>query len=57
MQKITPFLWFDDQAEEAMNFYVSLLQDKDAEKSGRAMKAMLQMTKIDIKGLTQAYEQ
>jgi predicted 3-demethylubiquinone-9 3-methyltransferase (glyoxalase superfamily) len=156
MQKITPFLWFDDQAEEAMNFYVSifknskvvsitrygdegpgpkgtvmvvsfqlegqeflalnggpqftfspavsfvvncetqsevdefweklsqggeknqcgwlqdkyglswqvvptilskLLQDKDAEKSGRVMKAMLQMTKIDINGLKQAYEQ
>ena len=24
MQKITPFLWFDQQAEEAMNFYVSI---------------------------------
>jgi predicted 3-demethylubiquinone-9 3-methyltransferase (glyoxalase superfamily) len=24
MQKITPFLWFDNQAEEAMNFYVSI---------------------------------
>jgi predicted 3-demethylubiquinone-9 3-methyltransferase (glyoxalase superfamily) len=24
MQKITPFLWFDDKAEEAANFYVSL---------------------------------
>ncbi|WP_029907141.1 VOC family protein [Caulobacter sp. UNC358MFTsu5.1] len=24
MQKITPFLWFDTQAEEAANFYVSL---------------------------------
>jgi predicted 3-demethylubiquinone-9 3-methyltransferase (glyoxalase superfamily) len=24
MQKITPFLWFDTQAEEAMNFYVEL---------------------------------
>jgi predicted 3-demethylubiquinone-9 3-methyltransferase (glyoxalase superfamily) len=23
-QKITPFLWFDDKAEEAMNFYVSI---------------------------------
>ena len=22
MQKITPFLWFDNKAEEAMNFYV-----------------------------------
>src|SRR5689334_8495690 len=25
MQKITPFLWFDGQAEEAMNYYVSLI--------------------------------
>ena len=24
MQKITPFLWFDNNAEEAMNFYVSI---------------------------------
>jgi predicted 3-demethylubiquinone-9 3-methyltransferase (glyoxalase superfamily) len=27
MQKITPFLWFDDQAEEAANFYCSLFKD------------------------------
>ena len=156
MQKITPFLWFDGKAEEAMNFYVSIfknsktvsinrcgdsgpgpkdsvmsatfelegqqfmalnggpiftfspaisffvncgtqeevdelceklsdggepqrcgwlkdkfgvswqiipsalgemLQDKDAEKSKRVMQAMLQMVKIDIKGLKRAYEQ
>jgi predicted 3-demethylubiquinone-9 3-methyltransferase (glyoxalase superfamily) len=156
MQKITPFLWFDDKAEEAMNFYVSifknskvgtvtrygeagpgpkgtvmsatfqldgqeffalnggphykftpavsffvncetqqevdelwdklsaggrkdrcgwlqdryglswqiipsvlgkLLQDKDAKKSQRVMQAMLQMEKLDIKKLEQAYEQ
>ncbi len=156
MQKITPFLWFDGNAEEAMNFYVSifknsrvvsvtrygeagpgqkgkvmtgtfqldgqeffvlnggpqfaftpaisffvncqtqqevddlweklseggkteqcgwlkdkyglswqiipsilgeLLRDKDAEKSQRVMKAMLQMTKIDIKKLKEAHDQ
>jgi predicted 3-demethylubiquinone-9 3-methyltransferase (glyoxalase superfamily) len=156
MKKITPFLWFDDKAEEAMNFYVAvfknskvgsvtrygeggpapkgkvmtatfeldgqefmalnagpqfkfteaisfyvncetqeevdelweklsnggekgqcgwlkdkfglswqvvpsilgkLLRDKDAEKSKRVMKAMLQMQKIDIKKLKQAYDQ
>ena len=159
MQKITPFLWFDDKAEEAVNFYVSIfknskigsiarygeagaevsgrqkgtvmtvtfqldgqefvalnggpifnfspaisfvvncetqeevdklwdklseggereqcgwlkdkygvswqvvstvlgemLQDKDAERSERVMKAMLQMNKIDIEGLKKAYE-
>ena len=27
MQKITPHLWFEDQAEEAANFYVSLFND------------------------------
>ncbi len=27
MQKITPFLWFDDQAEEAANFYVSVFKN------------------------------
>ena len=27
MQKITPFLWFDDNAEEAMNFYVSIFKN------------------------------
>ena len=140
MQKITPFLWFDGKAEEAMKFYVSifknskilsanrfqldgqeflvlnggpqftfspavsffvncetqqevdelweklseggekgrcgwlkdkyglswqvipsvlgtLLHDKDTEKSKRVTKAMLQMDKIDIKSLKQAYDQ
>jgi predicted 3-demethylubiquinone-9 3-methyltransferase (glyoxalase superfamily) len=27
MQKITPFLWFNTQAEEAMNFYVSIFKN------------------------------
>jgi predicted 3-demethylubiquinone-9 3-methyltransferase (glyoxalase superfamily) len=156
MQKITPFLWFDNNAEEAINFYVSIfknskllsmnrygeagpgpkgtvmsatfqlegqqfmalnggphfsfspaislfvncetqqevdelweklsaggkkercgwlkdkyglswqiipsalgrmLSDRDPEKSKRVMKAMLQMDKIDVHGLKQAYEQ
>jgi predicted 3-demethylubiquinone-9 3-methyltransferase (glyoxalase superfamily) len=26
-QKITPFLWFNQEAEEAVNFYVSLFKD------------------------------
>jgi predicted 3-demethylubiquinone-9 3-methyltransferase (glyoxalase superfamily) len=33
-----------------------LLQDKDVEKANRVMKAMLQMDKIDIKRLQQAYD-
>lgn len=27
MKKITPFLWFDTQAEEAMKFYVSIFKN------------------------------
>ena len=27
MQKITPFLWFDNNAEEAMNFYISIFKN------------------------------
>ena len=27
MPSITPFLWFDDKAEEAMNFYTSIFKD------------------------------
>jgi len=34
-----------------------MLQDKDAGKSQRVMQALLQMDKIDIKTLQQAYEQ
>ena len=34
---------------------ITMLQDKDAERSQRVMKAMLQMVKIDIAGLEKAY--
>ena len=27
MQKITPFLWFDNNAEEALNFYTSIFKN------------------------------
>jgi predicted 3-demethylubiquinone-9 3-methyltransferase (glyoxalase superfamily) len=30
MQKITPFLWFDHQAEEAMQFYTSIFKNSKA---------------------------
>ena len=32
MQKITPFLWFDGTAEEAMNLYVSVFKNAKAGK-------------------------
>ena len=31
-QKVTPFLWFDNNAEEAASFYVSLFQDSRIDK-------------------------
>jgi predicted 3-demethylubiquinone-9 3-methyltransferase (glyoxalase superfamily) len=30
IQKITPFLWFDDRAEEAAKFYVSIFKDRNS---------------------------
>jgi len=44
MQKITPFLWFNDNLEEAMNLYVSLFKNSkivnviDLEKRGPDLK-------------------
>ena len=35
MQKITPFLWFDDQAEDAVKFYVSIFKNSRVGKVAR----------------------
>jgi predicted 3-demethylubiquinone-9 3-methyltransferase (glyoxalase superfamily) len=35
MQKITPFLWFDDKAEEAVNFYTSIFKNSKIETVSR----------------------
>jgi predicted 3-demethylubiquinone-9 3-methyltransferase (glyoxalase superfamily) len=35
MQKISPFLWFDHQAEEAMSFYVAIFKNSKAGKVTR----------------------
>ena len=35
MPKITPFLWFNSEAEEAMNFYVSIFKNSKAGKVTR----------------------
>ncbi|KRF03771.1 3-demethylubiquinone-9 3-methyltransferase [Paenibacillus sp. Soil766] len=36
MQKISPFLWFDGNAEEAMNFYTSIFSDSQIESINRS---------------------
>jgi predicted 3-demethylubiquinone-9 3-methyltransferase (glyoxalase superfamily) len=33
MQEITPFLWFSDNAEEAVRFYVSIFKNSKIGKS------------------------
>ncbi|HZC44457.1 MAG TPA: VOC family protein [Acidobacteriaceae bacterium] len=35
MQRITPFLWFDDKAEEAVNFYTSIFKNAKIGKISR----------------------
>src|SRR5437867_10648495 len=35
MQKITPFLWYDDKAEEAANFYASVFKNSKVGKITR----------------------
>ncbi|GAA3863324.1 VOC family protein [Leifsonia kafniensis] len=35
MQTISPFLWFNDQAEEAANFYVSIFKNSKIENVSR----------------------
>jgi predicted 3-demethylubiquinone-9 3-methyltransferase (glyoxalase superfamily) len=36
MQKITPFLWFDNQAEQAVQFYLSVFKNA---KAGKLMRS------------------
>src|SRR6266516_1629875 len=60
MQKINPFLWFDDQAEEAVNFYTSHFKnskigrifrntEKAAEETGRPVASVLTI-EFEIEG-------
>src|SRR6266536_3882895 len=39
MQKITPFLWFDDNAEEAVKFFTSIFKNSKIGKIARYDKA------------------
>jgi len=39
MQKITPFLWFDGQAEDAMNHYLSIFKDSKVVSVSRSSEA------------------
>jgi predicted 3-demethylubiquinone-9 3-methyltransferase (glyoxalase superfamily) len=56
MKKITPFLWFDTQAEEAMNFYVSLFKNSKVTNisrgpDGRAFTVSFELDEQEFMGL------
>lgn len=62
MQKITPFLWFDDNLEEAMNFYASVFKnakignvsrygDAGPRPKGMVMSATFQLEGQEFMGL------
>src|SRR5437762_14299773 len=47
MQKITSFLWFDDQAEDAVKFYTSIFKDS---KTGRILRYGEEAAKVSATG-------
>jgi len=57
MQKISPFLWFDNQAEEAMNFYLSVFKDSKAGKivrygdAGPGPKGSVMVASFELNGM------
>jgi predicted 3-demethylubiquinone-9 3-methyltransferase (glyoxalase superfamily) len=56
MQKITPFLWFDTEAEEAMNLYVSVFKNSKVlgvtpGPNGRAMSVNFELEGQEFIGL------
>jgi predicted 3-demethylubiquinone-9 3-methyltransferase (glyoxalase superfamily) len=56
MKKITPFLWFDDQAEEAMKFYVSIFKNSKVLNispgpNGKAFSVSFELDGQEITGL------
>jgi predicted 3-demethylubiquinone-9 3-methyltransferase (glyoxalase superfamily) len=56
MQKITTFLWFNDQAEEAMNFYISLFKNSQIlsvsryGEAGPGPKGSVMVAKFQLEG-------
>ena len=56
MQKITPFLWFDGKAEEAMNFYIAIFKNSKIlsvtryGEAGPGPKGTVMTAKFDLNG-------
>jgi predicted 3-demethylubiquinone-9 3-methyltransferase (glyoxalase superfamily) len=50
MKKITPFLWFDTQAEEAMKFYVSLFKNSKVNNVSRGPDGKVFTVSFELDG-------
>jgi predicted 3-demethylubiquinone-9 3-methyltransferase (glyoxalase superfamily) len=50
MKKITPFLWFDTQAEEAMNLYTSIFKNSKALGVSRGPDGKAQSVNFELEG-------
>src|SRR5438552_7402954 len=57
MQKLTPFLWFDKEAEEAMNFYTSIFKNSKKREitryceAGPGPKGSVMTASFELEGL------
>jgi predicted 3-demethylubiquinone-9 3-methyltransferase (glyoxalase superfamily) len=57
MQKVVPFLMFNDQTEAAMNFYVSVFKNAKIMRQGRGPDGRVNSGTFEIEGQTfQAYD-
>ncbi len=50
MKKITPFLWFDTQAEEAMNLYTSVFKNSKVLGVSRGPDGKVQSVNFELEG-------
>jgi predicted 3-demethylubiquinone-9 3-methyltransferase (glyoxalase superfamily) len=51
MQKITPFLWFDAQAEEAARFYISIFKNSKIGQVARGQGGKVMVIGFELDGL------
>lgn len=50
MKKITPFLWFDTQAEDAMKFYVSIFKNAKIYEVAPGPKGIASSVRFELEG-------
>jgi predicted 3-demethylubiquinone-9 3-methyltransferase (glyoxalase superfamily) len=56
MQKITPFLWFDRNCEEAVNYYVSVFNGNPNRKTESKVKAIKRYPEGPLEGPMKGFE-